>query len=123
MLFASQLIISQLSLYKNIKMPDPSTLFFFLFFFLLIMVAQSLPILPFDCIYNILQELQYAHKSSLFNWLFLSRLWCEQTIQFIWKNPLLISHKCSFKNKVSFIRTLFLFFDQAEISKLKQLDI
>jgi hypothetical protein len=35
----------------------------------------------------------------------------------------LISHKCSFKHKVSFIRTLFLFFDQAEISKLKQLDI
>jgi hypothetical protein len=86
-------------------------------------MIQSLPVLPFDCIYNILKELQHIHKGSLFNWLFLNRLWCEQTVPFVWKNPLLISHKCSFKNRVLFIRTLLLFFDQVELSKLKELNI
>ncbi|RIA90527.1 hypothetical protein C1645_737804 [Glomus cerebriforme] len=86
-------------------------------------MVQSLPILPFDCIYNILKELQHTHKGSLFKWLFLNHLWCEQTIPFIWKNPLLISHKYSFKNRVSLIRTLLLFFDQVELLKLKQLGI
>src|SRR2546430_555497 len=84
---------------------------------------MPLPMLPFDCIYSILKELQLNHKPSLYNWLFLNHLWCEQTIPFIWKNPLLASHKCSFKHKVSFVKTLLLFFDHVELSKLKQLDI
>lgn len=86
-------------------------------------MVQTLPVLPFDCIYNILKELHHIHKGSLFNWLFLNRLWCEQTVPFIWKNPLLISHKCSFKNRVLFIKTLLLFFDHVELSKLKGLNI
>ncbi|CAB5141198.1 unnamed protein product [Rhizophagus irregularis] len=86
-------------------------------------MVQTLPVLPFDCIYNILKELHHIHKGSLFNWLFLNRLWCEQTVPFIWKNPLLISHKCSFKNRVLFIKTLLLFFDHIELSKLKGLNI
>src|SRR5579859_6474564 len=86
-------------------------------------MVQSLPILPFDCIYHILKELQYIHKGSLFNWLFLNHLWCEQTIPFIWKKPLLISHKYASKNRALLIRTLLLFFDHVELSKLKQLDV
>ncbi|GBC13200.2 hypothetical protein GLOIN_2v1883772 [Rhizophagus irregularis DAOM 181602=DAOM 197198] len=76
---------------------------------------MTLPYLPDDCIYHILQHLQNDH-STLFNCLLTNRFWCKSTIPLLYANPFIIP--TSEKN-CSIILTLIYCFNKAEILQLK----
>ncbi|CAB4481336.1 hypothetical protein RhiirA5_410420 [Rhizophagus irregularis] len=77
---------------------------------------MTLPYLPDDCIYNILQNLQ-SERSTLFNCLLVNRFWCKSTIPLLYANPFV---NITGKN-YAIILTLILCFDKEEILQLKKL--
>src|SRR5947207_3133213 len=76
---------------------------------------MTLPYLPDDCIYYILQYLQNDH-STLFNCLLVNRFWCKATVPLLYANPFSNIIK---ENNYSIIYTLILCFNKTEILQLK----
>ncbi|CAG8657094.1 15211_t:CDS:2 [Rhizophagus irregularis] len=75
---------------------------------------MTLPYLPDDCIYYILQHLQ-NDRSTLFNCLLVNRFWCKSTIPLLYANPFVnITEK-----NYPIILTLIFCFNKAEILQLK----
>jgi hypothetical protein len=75
---------------------------------------MTLPYLPDDCIYYILQHVQ-NNRSTLFNCLLVNRFWCKSSIPLLYANPFV---KITEKN-YPIILTLICCFNRAEISQLK----
>ncbi|RGB23514.1 hypothetical protein C1646_774380 [Rhizophagus diaphanus] len=76
---------------------------------------MTLPYLPDDCIYHILQHLQ-NDRSTLFNCLLTNRFWCKSTIPLLYANPFIIPTS---EKICSIILTLIYCFNKAEILQLK----
>ncbi|PKY46596.1 hypothetical protein RhiirA4_461493 [Rhizophagus irregularis] len=76
---------------------------------------MTLPHLPDDCIYYILQHLQ-NDCSTLFNCLLTNRFWCKSTIPLLYANPFIFSKS---EKICSIIFTLIFCFNKAEILQLK----
>jgi hypothetical protein len=75
---------------------------------------MTLPYLPDDCIYYILQHVQ-NNRSTLFNCLLVNRFWCKSSIPLLYANPFVnITEK-----NYPIILTLIYCFSRAEILQLK----
>ncbi|CAG8673240.1 1727_t:CDS:1 [Ambispora leptoticha] len=68
---------------------------------------MAAPLLPAECLNQILLEC-HANKVPLYNYLFVSRLWCECVLYFIWLKPFERKINITFQEKRSeqLIRTL-----------------
>ncbi|CAB4392483.1 unnamed protein product [Rhizophagus irregularis] len=75
---------------------------------------MTLPYLPDDCIYYILQHLQ-NDRSTLFNCLLVNRFWCKSTIPLLYANPFVNITERNYP----IILTLIFCFNKAEILQLK----
>src|SRR6266496_4741616 len=76
---------------------------------------MTLPHLPDDCIYYILQYLQ-NDRSTLFNCSLVNRFWCKATVPLLYANPF---NNLTKYNNYSIIFTLILCFNRVEIFRLK----
>ncbi|CAB4413103.1 unnamed protein product [Rhizophagus irregularis] len=75
---------------------------------------MTLPYLPDDCIYYILQYLQ-NDRSTLFNCLLVNRFWCKSTIPLLYANPFL---NMTDKN-YTIVLTLIFCFNRVEMLQIK----
>ncbi|PKY21976.1 hypothetical protein RhiirB3_435739 [Rhizophagus irregularis] len=75
---------------------------------------MTLPNLPYDCIYYILNQFQ-NDRSTLLNCLLVNRSWCEITVPLLYANPFIRMAE----NSYSIILTLISCFDKEELLLLK----
>ncbi|RHZ84442.1 hypothetical protein Glove_81g42 [Diversispora epigaea] len=75
---------------------------------------MPVPLLPDDCIVNILEQLEYD-KSTLYRCLFVNRFWCIYAVRLLWHRPFSSSHR---DKHYMIIKTYLLFFNESEQKSL-----
>src|ERR1043165_1523225 len=74
-------------------------------------IKKSAPLLPAECIHQIIQYL-IEEEQGLYSCLLINRYWCKIVIPYLWKRPF---ETCSSKNRLKLFRTCLLCFDQEEL--------
>ncbi|CAG8615857.1 7539_t:CDS:1 [Acaulospora morrowiae] len=75
---------------------------------------MPVPTLPYDCIVNILENLEYD-RSTLYRCLFVNRFWCTYAVRLLWHRPFSSSHR---DKHYMIVKTYLLFFNESEQKSL-----